>query len=137
MAGNGKGLAAAFVAGALVGLSAGGYIGFRKGFSMILDECMSKDAKEAQSMLSALKDLRSGDTTKAIETVESRLDDQLIIFDPQQPYPLSGPAASEVDKAILAARDYRSSYPRKSSRSHVDAMVSSLFSRRGAAQTKP
>lgn len=59
-------------------------------------------------------------------TVESRFDDQLVKFDPEESYPVSATALSLADNAILTAKAYRAS---------VDKMVQDLSERkRGHAE---
>ena len=125
------GLVIALLVGAIVGVAAGGYCGFRLGMSHIIDECLYKDAKDVQSYVSILKHLKAVQMEPAKEILEFTLDDTLIIFDPQEPYAgISNQTLSEVDRAIYDAKVYRSENPRKSNRPHVDAMVANIFSRK-------
>jgi hypothetical protein len=113
-----------FFVGAIVGLVIGGYGGARYGMSFILNECLYRDAGGVQSQVVILKHLRAGEIDQAIEVLEAHLDDDLIIFDPEEPYTdISDQAISEIDKAIQETREYRATNPRKSNRPHVDAMV--------------
>lgn len=124
------GLALAFIIGAVIGLVGGGYGGLRLGKSSILNECLSKDARDVQISVVTLKHLRAGKRDKAIESLEARMDDVLVPFDPWESYPgLTDQTISEMNKAIREAKEYRLANPRKSNRPHVDKMVANLLSR--------
>ena len=133
MAGKRKfilGLGLVFLAGGVVGLAIGGYSGFRLGRSGIIDECLYKDARAIQSQVVILKHLRAARTGQAVELLEAQLDDNLILFDPWEPYPrLTNRTISAMGKAIRESKEYRSAHPRTSNRPHVDAMIANLFSR--------
>jgi hypothetical protein len=120
-----------FFAGAIVGLAIGGYGGARYGMSFILNESLYRDAGEVQSQVAALRHLRAGETHQAIEVLEAHLDDSLIIFDPEEPYPgITDQTSAEINKAINETREYRSTNPRKSNRPHVDSMVGKILRQR-------
>lgn len=120
-------LAAALVLVLGVGLAAGAWWGFRLGTTMIIENAAANDAKGVRILLSALADLKAGKTAAATETLEARVDDHLVVFDPQEPYPLTPSTSAAVDAAILAAKEYRAAHPRRSKRAHVDEMVQNLF----------
>ncbi len=125
------GLDLVFLVGAIVGLVIGGYGGARFGMSFVLDESLYKDARDVQSQVVTLKHLRAGETDRAIEALEAHLDDDLIIFDPEEPYTgITDQAISEINKAIHESREYRSANPRKSNRPHVDTMVANVLRRK-------
>jgi hypothetical protein len=118
------------LAGAIVGAAAGGYGGLRYGSASILNECLQLDARDVQKSVVTLKHLRAGERDQAVELLEARMDDALIPFDPDQPYPgLEERTIAEINNALRQAKDYRSANPRKSNRPHVDAMVGNLLSR--------
>ena len=124
------GLGLAFLVGGVVGLAIGGYGGLRLGRSAIIDECLYKDAGALQSHVVILKHVRTAQTTQAIELLESQLDDDLILFDPWEPYPrLTNRTIAAMNKAIHESKEYRSAHPRISNRPHVDKMVANLFAR--------
>jgi hypothetical protein len=133
MAGKRKfilGLGLVFLAGGAVGLAIGGYGGLRSGRSGIINECMYKDARAIQSHVVILKHLRAAQTSQSVELLEAQLDDNLILFDPWEPYPrLTNRTISAINKAIRESKAYRSANPRQSNRPHVDKMVGNLFSR--------
>jgi hypothetical protein len=116
--------------GAVVGAAAGGYGGVRYGSAWIVNECIHKDARDIQKTVVTLKHLRAGERDQAIELIEARMDDDLIMFDPHEPYPgLKDQTIAEMNKALGAAKEYRVSNPRKSNRPGVDRMVTDLLSR--------
>ena len=124
------GLGLVFLVGVAAGLAGGGFGGYYLGTSSILNESLSNDARGVQRSLATLKHLRGGERDKAIESLEARMDDVLILFDPVEPYPgLTGRTISAIDQALQEAKQYREENPRKSNRTHVDAMVSNLLSR--------
>ena len=124
------GLALAFLGGAVVGLAIGGFGGFSYGTSYKRNEFIYRDAKDVQSQVVILRHLRKEEKDQAIELLENRLDDQLVMFDPVEPFPgLTGREMSEINKGIRASKEYRLAYPRKSKRSIVDEMVRNVFLR--------
>ncbi len=123
-------LSFAFLVGAAGGLALGGYGGFRLAAGSILDGSVSRDAREIQTRVAILKNLRAGGHKQAIELIESDLDDALIVLDPAEPYPgLTERTVTEVRKAIGGAKAYRTEHPRESSRPAVDKMIKNLFAR--------
>jgi hypothetical protein len=124
------GLGLAFLVGGVVGLAIGGYGGLHLERSAIIDECMYKDARNIQSHVVILKHVRAARSSQAVELLEAQLDDDLILFDPWEPYPrLTNRTISEINKAIRESKAYRSTNPRQSNRPHVDKMVADLFAR--------
>jgi hypothetical protein len=129
-----KGLAAAlvlaFVAGGIGGVALGGYQGFQKGASFILNECLSKDAREIGTRVGVLRDLRAGKQAPALESLEAGMDDLLVGFDPAEPYPgLTPQTTAALGRAIAEAKAYRAAHPRESRGHARDAMVRDLLSR--------
>ena len=133
MAGRGAqllGLALALIVGAGAGLGIGGSWGYQRGFSGLLNEALTKDARAVRSHVATLKQFRAGQGDEAAESLEAHLDDELVVFDPSEPYPgLTPETDSELQKAIDEAREYRAVHARKSSRPVVDEMVRNLFAR--------
>ena len=103
-----------FLAGSAVGFLVGGYTGTNFGMKIILGGI-------------ALRALRGGDSEQAIELLEAAIDDQLVIFDPQEPYPIDDTTQDRVNNSIKTVYAYRQEFPRQSNRPQVDAMVKSLF----------
>ena len=124
------GLALAFLGGAVIGLAIGGYEGFSYGSSYLNHYYIYRDARDAQSQVVILRHLRMEEKDQAIELLENRLDDQLVMFDPVEPFPgLTSREMSEINKGISDSKEYRLAYPRKSNRSFVDEMVRNVFLR--------
>ena len=123
------------IAGAILGITAGGYGGWRYANTAgVLNECLYADARQVQTSVAALKLLRAGEQTLAVEALEAGMDDVLVPFDPAQPYAgLEERTIAEINRALLEARVYRDKNPRRSNRPHVDKMVGSLLAR-GAYQ---
>ena len=70
----------AFVGGAAAGLAAGWIAGFSSGRAEIIKEAVYRDARDAQMQVVILKRLRARDAQEAIELLEARLDDHLVIY---------------------------------------------------------
>jgi len=118
------------ILGAILGIAAGGYAGWRYASASILNQCLYADARQVQTSVAALKLLRAGERPLALEALEAGVDDTLVAFDPAVPYSgLESRTAAELDRALIEVKTYRSANPRKSSRPHVDAMVGNLLSR--------
>jgi hypothetical protein len=118
-----------FLAGCAIGLAIGGHQGFRFGTSLIINEALSKDAREVEARIAILKYLRAGERDQAIERLETGLADILIGFDPSEPYAgLDGQTVAALKKAINEARGYRSAHPRQQ-KTFRDKMVDNLFAR--------
>ena len=132
---NGKralfiGVILAFVAGGAGGLALGGVQGFQKGASLIINECLSSDAREVGLRVAVLKQLRVGNSAPAMESLEAGMDDILVRFDPAEPYPgLTDRTTGALAKAIAEAKGYRDTHPRQSKGHPRDEMVRSLFAR--------
>ena len=125
------GLFLVFLAGCAAGTATGAYGGFRHGMAFILNECLSRDAREVGSRITILRHLRAGEQDQAVEKIEVGLNDILIGFDPDQPYAnLKGQTVVALRNAIEQAEKYRSVYPRPANqRDFRDEMVQNLFSR--------
>jgi len=118
-----------FLVGCAIGLSIGGYQGFRLGTSLLINEGLSRDAREVEARIAILRQLRAGKQDEAIERIETGLADTLVRFDPAEPYAgLEAPTVAAVRKAIDEARAYRSAHPRQH-RTFRDEMVDRLFAR--------
>jgi hypothetical protein len=122
--------AVALVAGAAFGWAAGWYYGTTAGKNAILKEWIYNDARDVQAQVVVLRRMRAKKAGDAIELLETRLDDQLVQFDPQEPFAMLTSREREgLRKAIADARDYRTAFPRESKRKFVDEMVRNLFAR--------
>jgi hypothetical protein len=99
----------------LLGGAAGFYGGFRSGRDPVLRDWIYKDARDLQAQVAALRHLRKSENEKAMEMFESRLDGQLLLLVPEEPYEFLTPReTSMLHKAISDMRDYRSEYPHQS-----------------------
>lgn len=108
----------------------GDYRGYHRSFSARTNDCVYGGTLEVESHLSALKNFRAGKTAEGIETIEARLDSQLLLMDPQHQFqPLNAITLAQIQKTIQNARAYRLAHPRKSKRSGIDTLVSDLFKR--------
>src|SRR5262245_7998779 len=122
------GLALAFLLGGLVGAGAGFYNGFNLGMTSMLQDWLVKDARDVQAQVVVLKHLRNGRTGEAVEIIESRLDDQVILFLPDEPFKgLTARETAPLHKAIGDLKDYRTDYPRQTKRKFVDDAVRNVF----------
>jgi len=120
----GVGLTVCFLLGAGAGGISGGYLGFY----VLLNEWVQEQAGDVKGHLEALQKLRAGNTDEAIEFLESRLDDDLVVLEPEG-YRLQAHVRTEMYAALRAAKQYRTEHPRKSRRGGVDEMVRNVLSR--------
>jgi len=120
-------LGLAFLAGGVVGLAIGGYFGTHLMVSYFGNNWLHEQADDVQSRIVILKHLRAVKLGRAIELLEAQLDDDLISIEPDK-Y-INGQTIADINEAIRAAKEYRSTNPRKSNRPHVDTMVTNVFSR--------
>lgn len=124
-------LGVAFLVGGLGGLAAGAFGGYRWGFAVVLESALVKDAREIGARIATLNHLWLGEREQAIAKLEGGLDDILVGFDPEEPYPgLDGQTVAALAKAIDAAKAYRAAHPWPSTERHPRAeMVRNLFAR--------
>jgi hypothetical protein len=120
----GVGLAVCF----LLGAAAGGIGGWHSGHDFMLNAWVQEQAGDVKGHLDALHKLRSGNTNEAIEFLETLLDDDLVILEPEG-YQLQAQVRTEMYAALRAAKQYRTEHPRKSRRGIVDEMVRNVLSR--------
>ena len=122
------GLGLAFLLGGVVGAAAGFYNGLTFGMNAVLKDWLVKDALDVQAQVVVLTHLRNRQTDQAVEMIESRLDDQVILFQPDEPFRRLTPReTSSLHKAIGDLKDYRAQYPRQTKRKFVDDAVRNLF----------
>ena len=99
----------------LLGGAAGFYGGFSFGRDPVLRDWIYKDARDLQAQIAALRHLRKSENKRALEMLESRLDAQVLLFVPKEPYRFLTPReTSMLHGAISDMRDYRSEYPLQS-----------------------
>lgn len=124
----GAGLAVCF----LLGAAAGGIGGWHFGHDFMLNAWVQEQAEDVKGHLEALQKLRSGNSNEAIEFLESRLDDDLVILEPEG-YQLKAQARTAMYAALRAAKQYRTEHPRKSRRGIIDEMVRKVLSQEALA----
>ncbi len=96
----------------------------------LVNQALDKDARDVQHQVNVLRQLRAGDVDQTIEQLEEKLDDDLLIFDPKEPFDgLNEKAEANINQAIIGAKTYRAEYPRTSNQPHIDEMVNKLFER--------
>jgi hypothetical protein len=77
-----------------------------------------------------LADLRGGEHKRAIERIEAGMDDLLIGFDPQEPYPgLETRTVNAMRKAIDEAKAYRQAHPWAEEKNLRANMVRAMFAK--------
>lgn len=112
----------------LAGFLIGGYGGSQLTATFLVNQGLNRDARDMQSQVMTLQHLREGEVLQAIELLESRLDNNLISFDPREPFEgLSEQTQVSLEGAINQAKAYRQLHPRKSGRAYEDEMVENLF----------
>ena len=117
---------------ALAGFLIGGYGGSQLTASFLLNQNLEKDARDVQSQVKILRYMQSGESLQAMELMESRLNRDLVLFDPRKPYEgLTEKTQAGIDTAIQAAKAYRQEYPRDSKNTVDDTMVENLFDKTG------
>ena len=115
---------------AIASVLVGGYGGAQLTATFLVNQNLYKDTRDVQKQVRVLHHLRSGEQQIAIEILESRLDDDLILFDPQEPFEgMNEKTQAGISKAIRQAKEYRQQYPRQSKRRVVDEMVNNLFNK--------
>ena len=119
------GISTAFVLGA----AGGGYVSFGLGIRFVLDSAVYGDANAIEHYVDTLERMRADEPDAALELLESWLDDTLIFTMAPSNFErgLSPGTVLKAGDAFVAARDYRSAYPRESDRSFVDEAVADLF----------
>src|SRR5689334_10384517 len=101
------GFGLAFLLGGVIGAAAGFYNGLTFGMNAMLKDWLVKDAREVQAQVVVLRHLRDRQADQAVELIESRLDDQVILFQPDEPFRrLTDRETSSLHKAISDLKDY-------------------------------
>ena len=112
----------------LLGIAAGGVGGWYLGTRYLLNAWVQEQARDVKGHIEALQKLNAGNANETIEFLESRLDDDLIVLEPQG-YQLKTPVRAEMYAALRTAKQYRMEHPRKSKRGSIDEMVRNVLSR--------
>jgi hypothetical protein len=113
----------------IAGAAAGAFGGFYFGAEWLLNRWVAEQAGDVKGDIEVLKLLRAGNAGQAIEMLETRLDDDLVILEPEG-YRITRDTRAEMHGALRAAQQYRTEQPRKSKRTHVDEMVRNVLQRR-------
>jgi hypothetical protein len=113
----------------MAGAAAGAFGGFYLGAEwLLLNRWVSEQAGDVKGHVEVLKALRAGNAADALEMLETFLDDDLLVLDPEG-YRLTREVRAEMHAALRAAQKYRTEQPRKSKRAHVDEMVRNVLQR--------
>ena len=115
----------AFLGGGIAGGVAGGYVAFYFTSHFFSDGWMLGNSVDTQTHVSVLKNLRDGETKKAIEFLETTLDGKIVSLQTSEENAQRTNEA--IAKAIQMARDYRAKYPRHTQYPEVDEMVSKVL----------
>ena len=110
----------------LFGIVAGGIGGWHMGTLYLLNEWVLEQAGDVEGHVEALQNLNTRNVNETIEFLESRLDDDLIVLEPQG-YQLKQHVRAKMYKSLLAAKQYRMEHPHKSKRSFIDKMVRNVL----------
>jgi hypothetical protein len=121
-----KGVAAGIVAAFIVGAAAGAVAGGYYGAMVVLSLWVQEQAQDVKGDIAVIRQLRGGNAAQATEMLEARLDDDLIVLEPEGYY-ITQDARASIVAAVGEAKKYRTEHPRKSNRTHVDAMVGNVL----------
>ena len=116
-----------FFVGGLVGFVAGGYIGFELTSASFGNRWLYEQATDISSRITILKNAREGRHEETMELMERQLEDDLISIEPDRR--IKERTLSAINSAIKNAKDYRTQYPRASSRPSIEKMVEAVFKR--------
>lgn len=113
---------------ALAGFLVGGYGGSQLAARYLLNQALDRDARDIRQQVRILEHMQVGDTGKARDMLEARLDDNLVILDPVKPYEgVTKLTKTRIQEAIKEVRAYRQQFPRHSGRPHVDQTVRKIL----------
>jgi len=116
-----------FFVGGLVGIVAGGYIGFELTTANFGNEWLYEQANDISSRTTILRNIREGRHKEAVEVMERQLEDDLISIEPD--HRIKERTISAINSAIQNAKDYRTQYPRTPSRPSIEKMAEDVFKR--------
>lgn len=111
----------------LFGAVAGGIGGWYFGMHSYLNSWVQEQAGDVNGHVMVLRNLREDRIDEAMEFVESRLDDDLIVLVPDR-VELQEHVREEMYTALRAAKRYRTEYPRTTARGSIDEMVLNVLS---------
>lgn len=119
-----------FIVGLVVGLVPGAYYGAEKAMAFGLDACLYKDTLNIKSRVETLGHIRRHQLEEAMANLEIRIDDDLIMFDPEEPYAgISADTVAEIKQSIERVKQYRQAHPRVKPRPGIDRMVDDFLGR--------
>lgn len=97
--------------------TAGGFwYGQRLGVNMTVNDWAVEQAHDVQGHLITLRLVRENRLPEALQSLESRLDNDLAILEPRAPeIKLEPGVRKQIDKAFLDAKNYRDEFPRTAS----------------------
>lgn len=103
----------AFVACVVTSTLGGFWYGHRLAANTTVNDWAIEQAHDVQGHLITLRLLREKKGAEALDTLESRLDNDLAILEPRDPVIRLEPGVrKQVDKAFLDAKGYRGEFPR-------------------------
>lgn len=113
-------LSIVFVVSVVAATVGGFWYGYRVAANATVNDWAIEQAHDVQGHLITLRLLRKEKSPEALESLESRLDNDLAILEPQAAAITLEPGVrKQVDKAFLDARNYRADNPRTSSKTGV------------------
>ena len=113
--------------GGLVGIVAGGYIGFHLTTANFGNEWLYEQSNDISSRTTILRNIREGRHEDAVEMMERQLEDDLISIEPD--HRIKERTLSAINSAIQSAKEYRTQYPRTPSRPSIEKMAEDVFKR--------
>lgn len=101
--------------------SAGGFwVGYRLAANVTVNDWAIEQAHDVQGHLITLRLLRNNKATEAMESLQSRLENDLAILEPQGPTITLEPGVrKQVDEAFVDAKNYLTENPRAASKVEV------------------
>lgn len=113
------------VLGLVVGAAAGWYVSIGNVSRFFVDGWMLGKALDVQGQVATLQDIRNVQIEKATESLEARMDENIISLKTNKEY---APQTNiVVTRAIKQAREYRSNYPRHSGNKDIDSYVNGVL----------
>jgi hypothetical protein len=109
------------IAACTVGAAVGGFwYGHRLATNITVNDWAVEQAHDVQGHLITLRLLRANRSPEALQSLESRLDNDLAVLEPQAPgIGLEPGVRKQIDKAFLDAKNYRAEFPPASSTTGV------------------
>ena len=116
--------------GLAIGLWVGIYVGNLTGGSTAAAIGINTQVHHLKSDVKALQELRNQDTAAAIETIESRLDQDIISMLPElyENLMITEETLAFIEEGLHVAKRYRAAYPRTSQGELIDKDIKRVFS---------